>query len=166
MPLASGAAGPADPMDELFGRLGHIEVDHQGDIDQIQAARGDVGGEQQLMMTAAETIHDGIAGILFEFARQGGSAEPLVVKQLGQALGVGTGGGEDDGLLVAFVTQQMFEQRLFVIQMITEDEALFDILMGGQLLSHGDAVRIIEQHGCQLFEFGMGQGRREHQSLA
>lgn len=165
MPLASGAAGPTDPVDELFGRLGHIEVDHQGDIDQIQAARGDVGGEQQLMMTAAETIMMALRAFCLSSPDKAAALSPLSLNNWARR-SVGTGGGKDDGLLVAFVTQQMLEQRLFVIQMITEDEALFDILMGGQLLSHGDAVRIIEQHGCQLFEFGMGGGRREHQSLA
>ena len=53
--------------------------------------------------------------------------------------------GDAKGALVGLTkAQQMFEQCLFMIQVITEDESLLDILVRGQLLPHGDAMGIIE----------------------
>ena len=81
-------------------------------------------------MASAKAIHDGITGILLELTRKSRSAESLVIKQLCQSLGIRTRCGKDDSLLVGFVAQQVLKQRLLMIQVITKNKPLNNILVG------------------------------------
>ena len=46
------ATGTADTVHVVFGELGQVEVDHVGDARHVEAARGNVGGNQH-----ANTCH-------------------------------------------------------------------------------------------------------------
>ena len=125
-------------------RLGHVEVDHQGDMQQIQAAGGDVGGEQHPVMAAGKAIHDGIALALLEFTGEGYRGQPPLLAPQGQALGIAAGGGEDDGLLIGLVLQQAGQQGLLVVQVIAQQEALADVGVQLLFLADRDALGRLE----------------------
>ena len=50
----SGAASAADAMDEILGNVGKIVVDDVGDVLNVYAARGDVGGDKDAILPALE----------------------------------------------------------------------------------------------------------------
>src|SRR3954471_22324802 len=56
---ASGAAGTADAVDIVVGMVRHVEIEHVAGGRDIQAARGDVGGDQQRNFTLAELVQRG-----------------------------------------------------------------------------------------------------------
>jgi hypothetical protein len=49
-----GAAGAAYAMNKVFGNLGHVEVDHVRHVGHVDAARGNVSGDQHAMMALGE----------------------------------------------------------------------------------------------------------------
>src|SRR5262245_45840209 len=58
---ASGAAGAADAMDVIVGVMRDVEVEDVADGGNVEAARGDVGGNQQRHFVLAELIERGRA---------------------------------------------------------------------------------------------------------
>src|SRR5699024_10878376 len=64
LPGASGAAGAADAVDVGLRFLRHIEVDDQADALHVEAAGGDVGGDEHLQRAVAETLDDLLALLL------------------------------------------------------------------------------------------------------
>ena len=75
MPLAPGAPGAADPVDVVLGLHREVEVDDDRELLDVEAARGDVGRDEDLDLAGLEV---------------GEGADPL---GLG-AVGVDRGGGE------------------------------------------------------------------------
>src|ERR1700749_763951 len=53
---AARAAGAADAMDIVVGVMRHVEIEDVADLGNIEAARGDVGGDQEGNFTLAELI--------------------------------------------------------------------------------------------------------------
>jgi len=78
-------------MGEPLRCLGQLEVDDQSDIDDVDAASRDVGGDQHLGPIRAERVQRAVASILREVALQlaGGVAHPEQVTHelLGSVLG-------------------------------------------------------------------------------
>ena len=56
MALGLGACRAADAMDVVLGRLRQIEIDHPADPDHVDAARGDVRGDQDAVAAAAKAF--------------------------------------------------------------------------------------------------------------
>jgi hypothetical protein len=55
-PTASRAAGAADAVDIILGMLRHVVVDDVADVGDVDAARGDVGGDHDLVLAVAKTF--------------------------------------------------------------------------------------------------------------
>ena len=93
---AAHPAGPADTMGEQFGGFRQLVVDHPRDMLDIETAGGDVGGDQDRRLTAAELGHDPVAGVLAEVAleRDHGIAEGF--KPAGQLLDAVLGAAKDE----------------------------------------------------------------------
>ena len=51
---AAGAAGAADAVDIVLGMDRHVEIEDMADVGNVEAARGDVGGDQELELAVAE----------------------------------------------------------------------------------------------------------------
>ena len=51
----AGAAGAADAVDVVVGVMRHVEIEDVADVRNVEAARGDVGGDQQLDLAACGT---------------------------------------------------------------------------------------------------------------
>ena len=54
LPERPGAAGAADAVDVILGVDRHVEVEDVADVRDVEAARGDVRGDQQLQLAVAE----------------------------------------------------------------------------------------------------------------
>ena len=66
----AGAAGAADAMDVDFHFAGQVVIKHMGDVVNVETARGDVGGDENLNFIVAKAIQDALAGFLGEIAVQ------------------------------------------------------------------------------------------------
>ena len=69
---ALGAAGATDAVDVGVGRIRHVEVDDVRNALHIEAARGDIGGDHDLMMPAPEALERRLALSLRTVAVQAG----------------------------------------------------------------------------------------------
>ena len=58
---AAGAAGAADAVHVAFGVVRHVVVDHVADALHVQAARGDVGGDQDVDLAVLELLDGALA---------------------------------------------------------------------------------------------------------
>jgi hypothetical protein len=52
----AGPAGPADPVDVGLRALGDVVVEDVGDVRDVEAAGGDVGGDQDVGLAGAEAL--------------------------------------------------------------------------------------------------------------
>ncbi len=66
----AGAAGAADAVDVVVGVMRHVEVEDVADVGNVEAAGGDVGGDQQLRLAVAECVQRRRARRLVQVAVQ------------------------------------------------------------------------------------------------
>ena len=57
--LGAGAAGAADAVDEVVRGIGHVVVDDVRDVGDVDAAGGDVGGDQDAVLAVGEALEGG-----------------------------------------------------------------------------------------------------------
>ena len=55
-PVCSARPGAADAVDVILRMLRHVVVDDVADVRDVQAARGDVRGDEHLVFAVAETF--------------------------------------------------------------------------------------------------------------
>src|SRR3954470_24032851 len=68
---ASSAAGAADTMNVIVGMMRNVKIEDVAHLGNIEAAGGDVGGDQQGQLTLAELVQRSRAGRLVHVAVQG-----------------------------------------------------------------------------------------------
>ena len=68
--LAPGPADPADAVDVGLRRRRHVVVDDVGELVDVEAAGGDVGGDEQVGGAGAQPAHDPVALLLVHAAVQ------------------------------------------------------------------------------------------------
>jgi len=102
----TGAAGAADAMDEVFGDIGKIVIDDVGDVLNVDAASGDVGGDQDAILPALKAGEGGGALRLRAVAMNHGGVDALPVEALGDAFGAALGARENKAA-AAFVVEQV-----------------------------------------------------------
>src|SRR5699024_75565 len=105
----AGAARPpgaSDPVDVDLLVLRALVVDDVGDVVDVDAARGDVSGDQDVDATVAERGERLLAHLLVEVAVQGPGLEPAVAQLLAQSVGRALRPGEDDRLPAALGLQE------------------------------------------------------------
>ena len=75
IPGAFGAAGPADAVDVIVSRGGHVEVDDMRDTLHVQAARRNISGHHDLVLAALEAAQRALPLPLRSVAMQAGDFE-------------------------------------------------------------------------------------------
>ena len=108
-----GAAGAADAVDVIFGDVRAVEVDDVGDACDVDAAGGDVGGDQDAV---AADLKPSRAAVRWPWERlpwMGMQEMPLVGEVLGEAVGAVLGAGEADDGFEFLALQEFFEQGGF-----------------------------------------------------
>src|SRR3712207_2395716 len=92
---AAGAAGAADPVHVGLLVLGALVVHDVADAGDVDAPGGDVRGDQDVDLAAAEGAQRLLAGALAEVAVHGGRGEPALDQLVGHLLGGALGAAED-----------------------------------------------------------------------
>jgi len=103
-----GAASAADAMDEVFGDIGKIVVDDMGDVLHVDAASGDVGGDEDAILPPLEAGEGRGALRLRAVAMNHGGVDALAVEALGDAFGAALGARENKAA-AAFIVEQVVE---------------------------------------------------------
>ena len=92
---SAGARSAAYAMHKIFCQLGQVIVDDVGDVIHMNAARGDVGGDQHsrtpLLEVAQRRVPLGLAAVAVNHA----GIESIANQFLSQPLGAALGAGED-----------------------------------------------------------------------
>ena len=105
-----GAAGAADAVDVVFGEVGAVKINDVGDGFDIDAAGGDVGGDEDAVVAVFETGEGGGALALGAVAVDGGAGDAVFLEVVGEAVGAVLGAGEaDDGL--KFLIFEHFDEQ-------------------------------------------------------
>ena len=104
--LLSGAAGAADAVDVVLVFLGDVVVDDTVDVVHVDAAGGDVGGDQDGELSGPEALHRLLALRLGDVAMDAvgveSGADKIVAEALAEILGV----AEDHHALIAAEPEQ------------------------------------------------------------
>ncbi|MNO99419.1 hypothetical protein D3C76_911880 [compost metagenome] len=150
-------------MHVVLGDDGQVEVDHQRHLLDIQAAGGDVGGDEEVHLAGLEPLQRAQACRLRLVAvdRVGGQARLL--QQADQFLDALAGLGEDQRLAPAVGLLQVQEQ-LGLALLVHRHQPLLHRLRRGVARGDLDGQRIAQQSGGHLAD-GVGEGRGEQQGL-
>ena len=135
--FSAGTTGTADAVHVFVAGARHIEVDHQIQTVNVQAAGGHIGGHQNFHRTLLEAIDGQLTVLLILLTVQHEDLEFLGHQLAVQAVGLDSGVGEDDGLLISLVGQQPIDQALFVVVVVGGDD-----LLTGALVKLADAVEL------------------------
>ncbi len=153
-----GPAGAADAVDVVDRGARQVVVDDRRQGLDVDAAGGQIGGDQHAQAAAAEVGQHLAAGALAEIADAG------AVELVGHMLGGIARTHKHQHALPAVGAQQMAQQR-GAAHFIDGDGALFDLRgchrRGGDL----DAQRVMQQPVSQAAHFRRESGR-EQQGLA
>ena len=95
-PLRPGAAGAADAVHVGLGVGRDVVVDDVADPLDVEAAGGDVGGDQDVELAGLELVDRALALGLGDVAVDRGGGEPPGAQLLGERLGLVLGPDEDD----------------------------------------------------------------------
>ena len=98
-PGAPGAAGAADAVHVGLLVVGTLVVDDVGDVVDVDAAGGDVGGHQDVGVAGPERFQRLLAGHLTQVAVHGADLEAAFGQLVGDLLRGALGTGEDRGRL-------------------------------------------------------------------
>ncbi len=162
--IASGPAGTADAVYIVFLDIGQLEVDHVGQLIDVQAAGGDVGGDQHANVVALEVGQGLGAGVLALVAMDRRRRQAMLVQVLGQAIGAVLGTGEHQDLFPGAEGDQVGEQGALLIGRNAE-QSLLDTLDGGVRRGDLDPLGILQQLAGEVGDV-LGEGGREQQVLA
>src|SRR3569623_51270 len=141
--VLAGAAGAARAVDVDLGRVRERVVEHLGQPLDVDAARGDVGGDQEAHLTGARLRHHALAIALPQIGRDGLGLEALFAQELGHAAGLLARVAEDDG-------------RLGILEVQDAQQLLLAVDAGDRVVDVADLVDAHEV-GRQLQELGRPQ---------
>src|SRR5258708_2862996 len=160
----AGARGAADAVDIALGIGRQLVVDDVGHAHDVDAARGEIGGDQHAGLAAAKIVERLLAGILALVAVDRLGRDAAVLQRLGDAIGAALGAGEDDDALERFVIQQVAEQGTLGGG-VHEVDSLVDLLDRLALRGDLDPFRVLQDLRCKLGDVAR-HGGGEQQRLA
>ena len=121
---ASGAAGAADAVDIVVGVMRHVEIEDVAGGGNVEAAGGDVGGDQQRNFALAELIEGSGARRLVHIAVQGADAEAVLLQRFVQQRHFALAVAEDDGVLQILGVAQQAAQHIALVVRLAADADL------------------------------------------
>ena len=147
-----------------LGLVGEVEVEHVGDVFNVNAATGDVGGHEDEHVAVPErfqcTRPCGLALVAVDGIRRNPNFAQLFSKAVCAVLG----SGEHDAASHHLALEQIDEQ-LTLVRFLDESHVLFDAI-GGRCLGTDVNVHRTVQHLVGQLADGLGHGRTEHQVLS
>ena len=161
--LPAGPAGTSDPMDVVLRGMRQLEVDHPGQIVDVQAARGDIGGDQHPQAPRLEGLQRLGALDLALVAVNGVRRDAMAFEKMRQASAQDLGVHEDERLRVRVVAQQMREQ--IALQARRDRVHRVADRLGHHVASGDfDQLRILQHLIGELLDL-LGECRGEQQAL-
>ncbi len=147
-------------MHVVLGVERHVVVDDAGQLGDVQAARGDVGGDQHFDLVALERVERGQAFGLRLVAVHRLRAQPVTRQQPRQPAGAEAAVDEDDGLAQLVVAQQLQQRGVLAVFADLVDQ-LLDVARGGVRSRDLDQHRILQIALRQTLDFGRESGREQ-----
>ena len=154
----------ADAVHVSLGHFRQVEVHHVADVVDVDAAGGDVGGDENGGLALLEVVEGALALVLALVAVDGGRGDAGGLNVLGDAIRPALGAREDDRAREAGTAQQFGEQRRLAAGLDQED-FLRDTLGGRGDGGHLDLDRVAQHLRRQRGDLAR-HGRREEQALA
>ncbi|MCY1346834.1 hypothetical protein D9M69_329320 [compost metagenome] len=151
-------------MDVVFLDVGQLVVDHVGQLVDVQAAGGDVGGDQDAHVVGLEVGQRLGPRVLTLVAVDRGGRQAVLAQVFGEAVGAVLGAGEHQHLLPGADGDQVRQQRT-LLHGGDAEHALFDALDGGVRRGDLDALRVVQELVGEVGDV-FREGRREQQVLA
>ena len=148
---AAGAAGAADAVDVGVVLAGHVEVDHEADALDVEAAGRDVGGHEDVEGAGPQPLDELLALLLRHVAGQGGGLDALGGQLERDLLGGALGAHEDDGG-VGLGGGEHTAQRADLVLERHDGVGLVHRGDGGRRPGDGDAHRVVEVRGRDLLD--------------
>ena len=109
--VGAGARGAADAVHVVGRILRQVEIEHVADIGNVQAARGDVGGDQHRELALVELAQEAQPLGLRHVARDRLGVEAVGTQRSLEALGHALGVDEHHGAVRLAFAQQVHQQR-------------------------------------------------------
>nr|GEU28450.1 hypothetical protein [Tanacetum cinerariifolium] len=160
--IATGTAGTADAVHIVLGELRQVVVEHVGNRRHVDTAGGNVGGDQDFHLAAAQAVQRAVTGALVHVAMQCGSRETGDVQTVGDGVGVTLGGGKHHGLVERFVAQQVVQQAVLVRQVVHEVHGLGDVFVFVGSADDLDDLRILGDAAGHIAHHAVQGGREQH----
>ena len=161
--LAPGSAGAADAVHVGVRVVGRVEVDHVGDVVDVQPTSRYVGGDQDLGATLSEAPQHLLSGCLAQVAVQGAHGVPQAVEALGEVPAVGAGAQKDQRRADLLDLQQPVE-HLHLVGLSQHDELLIHVGQREPTRLAADVHRLAGV-GPGHVAGGRRHGGREHRRL-
>ena len=171
--LAARATRAADPVDVVLGMHRQVVVEDVAHRRHVEAARGHVGGDQQLELAIAEILERARALALVEIAMDRGGVEAVFLQALGDDIDIDLAVTEDDrvGAGLALGRDHRAQQfalglgRLVAARRFDLDQLLGDVRTRGRLTRNFDPRRRMQEGVGDPLDL-RGHRGREEQRLA
>ena len=111
----ASAARTATAVGINFGLVGQAVVDHVADLAHVDAPGGHIGGDEQLEVAFAETLHHAVAVGLRQVAVQGFGVVAVADHLLGNFLGFNFGAAENESVDTRIGVYHAFERGKTVV---------------------------------------------------
>src|SRR6185369_7892693 len=138
--VVAGPAGAADPVHIVFRHVRDFVIHHVRQVVDVDAARGDVGGDQCADVSALETGQGLRAGGLALVAVQRHRVDAVLAKEFSHVVGAELGAGEHQHLAPVVFLDDV-GQQLFFLGAAHRVRDLGDALHRGVARRHLDALR-------------------------
>src|SRR5690606_832560 len=162
--LGAKARGAADAMHVIFGVERQVVVVDVADAVDVQAARGHVGGDQDLQLALLEPRQQGLALLLRHVAGQHADLVARALQRARHALDERLGVDEHHRARALGARQQAQQQRQFLV-VGRQVQALADLGIGDVLAFDHHLFRLVHVLVGEL-EHAVAEGGREQQGLA
>ena len=164
--VGTGAGRAADAVDVRFRHFGQVVVEDMGQLADVDAARGDIGGHQHFGIPGLEALQRRHTGGLALVAVDGRCRDALLVQVFGNLIRAVLGAAEDQRVLHRrFQILDEPGQQELLVALLDEIQALVDAVHGAGHRVHLDEGGVVQDASRQLLDL-LGHGGAEHQVLA
>ena len=162
--LGARAACAANAVHVVFGYVGNFVVHHMGQVVNVDAACGNVGGYQGAQSAASEVGQRLGARALAFVAVQGHGADALFVEEFGHLVGAEFRARKYQHLVPAVLLNDVGQQVFFAVAAYGVN-GLGNALRCGVARRNLHLLRVAQQGGCQFANLVAESGRKQQALL-
>ena len=155
------ARGAANAVNIAFGHVGQVKIDDMRDIVDINATRGNIGGDQQTQLASFKVRQSALALWLAFIAVNGAGADACFFKALYHLVSAMLCACEHKSAVDRWIFHQLLQQHLLV-RRINKNNLLLNPLGGCGHRSNFDPGRIAQEGGSQFGNIFRHCGRKKH----